>query len=203
MPAVLAGGPTESGILPSVWHDERFGTIELVRYLAALGHARVARVAGEPSFVHSVARTAAFEEATRELELSARVVTTDYTPDSGARATRQLLLDPSPPTAIAFDSDVLAVAGLGVAQQMGFTVPDELSIVAWDDSLLCQVVHPPLTTMTRDVTDFGALACRRLLAMIDEPTATASVEAPRAELLPRGSTGPAPAIRRGRAARLA
>jgi DNA-binding LacI/PurR family transcriptional regulator len=200
MPAVLAGGPTENGILPSVWHDERSGTIELVRYLAALGHRRIARVAGEPSFVHSVARTAAFEEATHGLELSANVVATDYTPDSGARATRQLLLGPEPPTAIAFDSDVLAVTGLGVAQQMGFTVPDDISIVAWDDSLLCQVVHPPLTTMSRDVTDFGALACKRLLAMIDDPTATDDVEAPRAELLPRGSTGPAPAVRSARAA---
>jgi DNA-binding LacI/PurR family transcriptional regulator len=80
-------------------------------------------------------------------------------------------------------------------------VPDDISIVAWDDSLLCQVVHPPLTTMARDVTDFGALACKRLLAMIDDPDATESVEAPRAELFPRGSTGPAPALRRGRSVR--
>jgi DNA-binding LacI/PurR family transcriptional regulator len=200
MPAVLAGGPAQAGTLPSVWHDERSGTLELVRYLAALGHTRIARVAGEPSFVHSVARTEAFEEAVAELGLSARVVPTDYTPDSGTRATRQLLLDADPPTAIAFDSDVLAVAGLGVAQQMGHTVPDDLSIVAWDDSLLCQVVHPPLTTMTRDVTEFGALACRRLRAIIDDPATAVDVEAPRAELQPRGSTGPAPAVRRGRGA---
>jgi DNA-binding LacI/PurR family transcriptional regulator len=203
MPAVLAGGPTDTGSLPSVWHDERSGTVELVRYLAALGHTRIARVAGEPSFVHSVQRTAAFEEATSALELSATVVTTDYTPESGSRATRQLLLGAEPPTAIAFDSDVLAVTGLGVAQQMGFSVPDDISIIAWDDSLLCQVVHPPLTTMARDVTDFGALACKRLLAMIDNPDTTQSVEAPRAELFPRGSTGPAPAVRRGRPARTA
>ena len=85
----------------------------------------------------------AFEEAARDLGLSARVVPTDYPPESGARATRELLTDPEPPTAIAFDSDVLAVAGAGAAQQMGVSVPDELSIVAWDDSLLCQVVHPP------------------------------------------------------------
>jgi DNA-binding LacI/PurR family transcriptional regulator len=98
---------------------------------------------------------------------------------------------------------VLAVAGLGVAQQMGYTVPDDLSIVACDDSLLCQVVHPPLTTMTRDVTAFGALACRRLLAAIDDPSVTDDVEAPRAELFPRGSTGPASLVKRRHAARLA
>ncbi len=109
-----------------------------MRYLAALGHTRVARVAGVPAFVHSTVRTEAFEEVTRELGLSARVVSTDYTPESSARATRQLLSEPEPPTAIAYDSDVLAVTGLGVAQQMGFSVPDDVSIVAWDDSLLCR-----------------------------------------------------------------
>ena len=56
------------------------------------------------------------------------MVATDYTPESGARATRRLLSSPEPPTAIVFDSDLLAVTGLGVAQQMGFDVPDDLSI---------------------------------------------------------------------------
>ena len=136
-----------------------------------------------------------FEEATSELQLSARVITTDYTPESGARATRQLLSDPEPPTAIAYDSDVLAVTGLGVAQQMGFSVPGDVSIVAWDDSLLCQVVHPPLTTVSRDISEYGALACKRLLAAIEDPSDTSAVEAPRGELTTRASTGPAPAPR--------
>ena len=106
------------------------------------------------------------------------MITTDYTPESGARATRQLLSDPEPPTAIAYDSDVLAVTGLGVAQQMGFSVPGDVSIVAWDDSLLCQVVHPPLTTVSRDISAYGALACKRLLAAIEDPDDKTDVEAP-------------------------
>ena len=72
----------------------------------------------------------------------AEVVTTDYTPETGTRATRRLLSAPEPPTAIIFDSDLLAVTGLGVAQQMGFTVPDDLSLIGWDDSLISRVVHP-------------------------------------------------------------
>ena len=124
------------------------------------------------------------------------MISTDYSPESGARATRQLLSDPEPPTAIAYDSDVLAVTGLGVAQQMGFSVPDDVSIVAWDDSLLCQVVHPPLTTLTRDISAYGALACRRLLAAIDGRRRPANVEAPRGELTPRRAPRQAPATRR-------
>ena len=142
LPAVVVGGPLQTAALPSVWHDERAAVVELVRYLAALGHQRIARVAGVEGFVHSVTRTGAFEESARDLGLSARVLPTDYSPEIGARATRELLSDPEPPTAIAYDSDVLAVAGCGAAQQMGVSVPDEVSIVAWDDSLLCQMVHP-------------------------------------------------------------
>ena len=72
-----------------------------------------------------------------------------------ARETRRLLSSPKAPTAIVFDSDLLAVTGLGVAQQMGFSVPDDISIVGWDDSLISQVVHPPLTAITRDIEAFG------------------------------------------------
>ena len=74
LPAVVVGGPPKNGVLPAVWHDEQAAVVELVRYLAALGHTRVARVAGVPAFVHSTARTDAFEEVTRELGVSARVV---------------------------------------------------------------------------------------------------------------------------------
>jgi DNA-binding LacI/PurR family transcriptional regulator len=195
LPAVVVGGPVDGQALPAVWHDERTVVVELVRYLAALGHTRIARVAGVAGFVHSTIRTTAFQEAMSELDLVARVITTDYTPESGARATRQLLSDPEPPTAIAYDSDVLAVTGLGVAQQMGFSVPGDVSIVAWDDSLLCQVVHPPLTTVSRDISEYGALACKRLLAAIEDPGNRANLESPRGELTTRASTGPAPASR--------
>ena len=184
--------------LGSVWHDERAAVVELVRYLAALGHERIARVAGVVGFVHSATRTEAFEEAARDLGLSARVVPTDYSPESGARATRELLTDPEPPTAIAFDSDVLAVAGAGAAQQMGVSVPDELSIVAWDDSLLCQVVHPPITTLTRDIAEFGALGTRQLLALIDGHRGRRSRGAARGADAAREHRRPAPGRRSGR-----
>ena len=50
---------------------------------------------------------------------------------------------------------------------MGFTVPDDVSIVGWDDSLISQVVHPPLTAITRDIQAFGAAAARHLLAAVE------------------------------------
>jgi DNA-binding LacI/PurR family transcriptional regulator len=196
LPAVVVGGPPADRALPAVWHDEASSVVEAVRYLAALGHRRVARVAGLPEFMHSVGRTEAFRRVARSLSLSSRVVSTDFLPESGARATWRLLSESRPPTAIIYDSDVLAATGLGVAQQMGFSVPDDVSIVAGEDSLLSQVVHPPLTSVTRDVPGYGVAAARRLLAAIDGER-RGDVEVPPAQLTVRGSTGPPPTAARG------
>jgi DNA-binding LacI/PurR family transcriptional regulator len=190
LPTVLVGPRGEHG-LPTVWHDEAPVVHEVIRYLAALGHRRIARVAGLREFVHTRIRNDAFAEITAELEISGTVVETDFTPESGARATRRLLSHSERPTAIVFDSDLLAVTGLGVANQMGFSIPGDLSLVAWDDSLLCQVVHPPLTAVTRDIVAYGEAAAGRLLEIANggEP---GDLETPRGELTPRGSTGAAP-----------
>jgi DNA-binding LacI/PurR family transcriptional regulator len=189
LPAVIVGRPLPDGVLPAVWSDEAAMMSEVVRYLAALGHRRIARVAGPNDFVHTLARTDAFERIVHALGLMGEVVETDFTPESGARATRGLLSTPAPPSAVVYESDLLAVAGLGVAQQIGFAVPGDLSIVAWDDSLVCQVVHPPLTAISRDISAYGAAAAKRLLASI-EAQSGGDLETPRGQLTLRGSTGP-------------
>ena len=189
LPAVVVGGPVGNRALPAVFHDEASVVVEAVQYLAALGHTRVAHVTGVSEFVHTGQRTAAFVQATTELGLHTHILETDYSAERGARATRRLLSLPDPPTAIVFDSDLLAVTGLGVAQRMGFAVPDDVSIVGWDDSLISQVVHPPLTAITRDLTGFGATAARHLLAAIDGDAGN-DVQTLRGELTVRGSTAP-------------
>jgi DNA-binding LacI/PurR family transcriptional regulator len=187
LPAVVIGGPLESGVLPCVWHDEASLVTEAIQYLAALGHTRVAHVSGVADFVHTRQRTTAFRQAVRDLELAGEVIETDYSAEGGARATRKLLSSPTPPSAILFDSDLLAVTGLGVVQQMGFSVPDDVSIVGWDDSLISQVVHPPLTAITRDITAYGVAAARHLLDAIDG-RAEGDVQTMRGDLTTRGST---------------
>ncbi len=193
LPAVVVGGPVRDDALSAAWHDEAPVVADVVRYLAKLGHTKIARVSGLSEFVHTATRTAAFLDITGELGLIAEVVETDFAPESGARATRKLLSMPEPPTAIVYDSDLLAVTGLGVAHQMGFSVPEKVSIIAWDDSLMCGIVHPPLTAVTRDIPAYGAAVTKLLLATI-EGLAPDDLKTPRGELTPRGSTGPAPMI---------
>ena len=175
LPAVVVGGPLPDRALPSVWHDEarrRSSRPSATSRRSATPGSPASRASTSSST--RVQRTAAFEDAPRELGLVGEVVATDYTPESGARATRKLLSAPSLRAAIVFDSDVLAVTGLGVVQQMGFAVPDDVSIVGWDDSLICQVVHPPLTAISRDIAAYGVAAGRQLLAAIEGGAAETS-----------------------------
>jgi DNA-binding LacI/PurR family transcriptional regulator len=191
LPAVVIGPPQASGALPSVWSDDAASLVEAVRYLAALGHRRIARVGGIAGLAHTVIRTDAFTAACAALGLAGAVtVPTDYTGEAGAAATRELLAGSPRPTALIFDNDIMAIAGLTVAQDLGLRVPADLSVVAWDDSPVCELVHPPLTALTRDIRGYGAHAARVLLAALaGEPVA--SQQAAPAQLTPRGSTGPA------------
>jgi DNA-binding LacI/PurR family transcriptional regulator len=190
LPAVVIGGPGDTGSVAQIWSDDAGAVTEAVRYLVALGHHRIARVGGPPALLHTQTRTRAFDAVCAALGLeSAGTMPSDYTGEEGGRATRRLLTRADRPTAIIYDNDVMAVAGLAVAQGMGLRVPDELSIVAWDDSPLCSLVHPPLTALSRDISEYGAHAARQLFAAIDGAQ-VGNVQAGTARLTPRGSTAP-------------
>ncbi|MFI6574325.1 LacI family DNA-binding transcriptional regulator [Nocardiopsis sp. NPDC050513] len=190
LPAVVVGSRESAGPLPGLHTDDGAPMREVVRYLAALGHRRITRVAGPESYVHTRERSHAFREAAGEAGIGeARTVCADHTGEAATRVTRTLLAQRDRPTALVFDSDLMAVAGLGVAREMGVDVPSRLSVVAWDDSVLCGLVRPSLTAVARDVAACGNEAARMLLALIEgEPVE--SRPAPRAELHPRASTGP-------------
>lgn len=192
LPVVAVGHPSLTGGLTSVWTDDGTAVTEAVRYLAALGHRRVARVGGAAALGHTAIRTAAFDEAARALALAgAWQVATDFSGDAGARATRSLLTaaPPDRPTAIVYDNDIMAVAGLSVAAEMGLRVPDDVSLLAWDDSQLCRLTHPTLSAMSHDVHGFGAEAARTLFSVIMGGEG-GSHPVPTPVLMPRGSTAP-------------
>ncbi|MEV4062002.1 LacI family DNA-binding transcriptional regulator [Nonomuraea dietziae] len=170
-------------------HDlEVHGTVQ---YLAALGHRRIARVAGLPALVHTAIRDRAFTDICQAAGIESQMIEhTDYSGEEGARATRRLITSPDRPTAIVYDNDIMAVAGLSVAQELSMDVPGELSIVAWDDSPLSQVVRPALTALSRDIPAYGVHAARVLMSLIaGEKVEHFEDAAPR--LTPRASTGSA------------
>ncbi|MFJ3281607.1 LacI family DNA-binding transcriptional regulator [Streptomyces halstedii] len=190
MPAVVIGHPSAAGSLTPVWSDDSAALRDTLTYLAALGHRSVARVAGLPELIHTQLRDRAQREISAGLGLDEPVVVhTDYSGEEGAHATRRLVSASARPTAVIYDNDIMAVAGLSVAQEMGLDVPADLSLVAWDDSQLSRVVRPALTALGRDIPAYGTHAARTLLAMVDDGSAPGFQDAT-ARLVPRGSTAP-------------
>jgi DNA-binding LacI/PurR family transcriptional regulator len=199
LPAVIVGGPGPTGSLSFFPGGDANGVFQIVQHLLMLGHRRIDRVAGSPEFAHTQLRTDVFAEALAGGGATGSVMATDYSHPAAAEATRQLLAGSPPPTAIVYDSDLMAVAGLSTAQEMGVDVPGELSIASFDDSLICRVVRPALTACARDVVGYGAQAARALLSLVeDDPLPPYVVEPPK--LVPRASTAPPPvaAASRGR-----
>jgi DNA-binding LacI/PurR family transcriptional regulator len=189
VPAVVLGGHGRHGELPTVWADDREAMLETVRYLAALGHTRIAHVAGTPAFQHTQRRIRALKDAAGQLGLAdTQSVPTDFSDGEGAAVTRRLLSQPDAPTAIVYDSDLMAVAGLGVATEMGVRVPAELSIVSFDDSVLTRVVHPAITALSRDTHALGVQVAEALMRIVEEPGTVGDIKAATPRLTVREST---------------
>lgn len=192
LPAVVVGmraadAPNYPGI-STVWADDAAAMVSIVGYLHGLGHRRIAHIAGLPGLVHSRHRVESLQAEAARLGLAdVTTVPTDYSEAQGAEATRRVLGGPLPPTAIVYDNDILAMAGLAVAVESGLAVPRDLSIVAWDDSVLCRTAHPPLTSLVRDTAAYGRHAADQLLHLLDGGPA-GSVPDALPTLAARGST---------------
>jgi LacI family repressor for deo operon, udp, cdd, tsx, nupC, and nupG len=90
----------------------------------------------------------------------------DFTFESGAKAVRTLLALPEPPTAIFCHSDVMAIAAIQEAKKLGLRVPQDLSVVGFDDIQFAQYCDPPLTTMSQPRYEIGRQTMLMMLDML-------------------------------------
>lgn len=196
LPAVVIGGvpDAEHPGMSTVWADDAGAMASVVGELYALGHRRIAHIAGLPGLAHTERRIRALRaEAERRGLSEVRSLTTDYSDSEGAAVTRRVLESGAPPTALIYDNDVMAVAGAAAATELGFLVPRDVSVVAWEDSALCRMVRPWLSALSRDTLEFGRTAARELTALLDGgPARTVQVPVPR--LIGRESTGAVPGV---------
>lgn len=172
LPAVMlvAQEPTDEQThgLPAVYTDDAGAITELVDLLVAAGHQRIAHVAGPLRYVHAAARRVAFVRAMEQHGLDPTHVTMgDFAAPSGRDATAQLLDEPSPPTAILYANDVMAIAGLSLARHRGIRVPEDLSITGFDDDTLSAHLSPGLTTVSTGAGERGRAVARALIDAID------------------------------------
>ncbi|WP_157001826.1 LacI family DNA-binding transcriptional regulator [Agromyces laixinhei] len=167
LPAVVIGShESEAGHPAAIWLDDRHVAHSLFDYMVALGHRSIAFVAGPAEFQHTRMRTEVLEGLGAR-GIAGEVIATDFSPNAAATAMRRLLSRPQRPSAVVFDNDVMAIAGLRVAQEMRVAVPDELSIASFDDSVVAGLVRPSITCITRDTFGLGAAAAEFLREQIE------------------------------------
>lgn len=178
-----------------VGFDNRQAAIEITREVIALGHRRIAMIAGitkdnDRAMDRVEGVRAALAEAGLDGE-ALRVVEARYSLNHGRHACATLLDAPRPPTAIICGNDVLAVGAIGMAKRRGLHVPRDLSITGIDDIELARIVDPDLTTIHVPHRRMGKTAAQALLAIRDGVTSCPSTLI-ETHLVRRGSLGPPP-----------
>jgi DNA-binding LacI/PurR family transcriptional regulator len=202
VPVVTVDQPRDTAT-PFVGIDDRAAARAAAEHLRALGHRRV----GVLSFIRaldpdgtlvldlSVERLEGYKQGLAGAWEEGLVrVCRPNAPEPARRATLELLRQPNPPTAILAMSDVLAIGALQAAAELEVSVPDELSLVGFDDNPAAALTTPPLTTVAQPHEEKGRLATERLLDAIKQPAALKG--RPTRDILPtdlvvRQSTAPA------------
>jgi DNA-binding LacI/PurR family transcriptional regulator len=157
--------------------DDRAGAQAAVRHLVNLGHRRIGMIAGVSGPLHwtaPVERRRAYLEVLAEAGIAydpALEVDGDFTVQGGEHAMTRLLAIPHPPTAVFAQSDEMAMGALRALRLHRLKVPEDISVVGFDDHELSEVVG--LTTIAQPVSEQGAEAARLLLNQLDEPKAAA------------------------------
>lgn len=172
--------------------DGAAGTRQAIQHLVFLGHRRIAYLGIDPTFGFSGFRREGYRAALAEMEIAEdpELVLEGLTPIRAESALRRLLGRPDPPTAIFAGADFLALAVLEAARTEGLSVPDDLSLVVFDDNPLVQHASPPLTAVSQPNRELGHQAAQLLLDRVADPGGPHVQRLLRPELVVRSSTAP-------------
>jgi DNA-binding LacI/PurR family transcriptional regulator len=194
VPVVLLNASVEHLGFPTVSTDDVAGVELGFAHLRSLGHERLGMVLGPPDHVPSRRKQEAFTRLATAAGLSVdkAVEHTMFTVEGGQLAT-SLLLERGI-TAAMFASDLLALGGVKAARRAGKRVPDDLSVIGFDDSFLMNCTDPPLSTVRQPIEAMGRAAITLLINQIEGGLTMARELLFEPELVVRSSTGAVPRI---------
>jgi len=177
--------------------DYSQGIFEAITHLHDHGHSEFAFIAGPQNLRSAVTRRTAFVEALRKWGVrSYRVIDSNHKVEGGAEAVRTLIHDHSLPTALLCSNDLTALGAINALEKAGVSVPDDVSIVGFDNIYLSQLSHPPLTTISLSRETLGELAYDALDRMLRSKRHEGAEYVIETRLLVRQSTAP---VRKSRA----
>ncbi len=195
LPIVLVDYEFKNRKISSVLIDNRAGILLAVKHLYELGHRAIGFVGGDIGHPSIAERFTAYRDGLQDLHLKfhesmAAIDEPDTGIENGFRAAQKLLAGNAPrPSAIIAANDALAIGCMQFARSINLKVPDELSLVGFDDIEMSSHTDPTLTTIRVFKEEMGKLAIQRLVEMIKSPKPAVVKTYVPVELVARASTG--------------
>jgi len=175
VPAVLLNCHNSAHSLPTIVPGEVGGGHAATEHLIAEGHTRIGFINGEPWMEAAQDRLKGYRRALATADLPfdpALVRDGDWMSGTGFDGAMSLLKQPRPPTAIFCANDLMALGALEAVKQLGLRVPEDVSVMGYDDQEISRHTHPPLTTVVLPNYEMGRVAVETLIALAQ----TASVQ---------------------------
>jgi LacI family transcriptional regulator/LacI family xylobiose transport system transcriptional regulator len=166
--------------IPSIGVTNWNGARDAVQHLLEQGHTRIGMVAGRSHSLTGAARLHGYRAALEEAGIPydpAIVRSTDFDFDEALVASLHILRSPQPPTAVFAASDAQALGVLEAARQQGLSVPDDLAVMSFDDTLVAAMACPPLSAVRQPFEELGHEATRVLMQVAEgRPPASPRIE---------------------------
>ena len=188
-PTVLVGRDTSIANVDVVTTDEQQAARLVLDHLTAQGHRNIVHVTGG-SNRPAQDRAKAYRAAMRELGLEPREVAGAFTHEAGQEAAREIAAMTPLPTAVVAANDLIAVGAIGVFESLGLRVPEQVSVVGYDDSQIARLDLVQLTSVCQGVDQFGSAAIDLLLNRIDDRATPRVVQRIETTLVQRRTTSP-------------
>lgn len=189
----------ELGHIPSVRVDNKQAAMEATRYLQQLGHRRIGFIAVAKKSLLTQDRELGYRatmDAAGIEVIDGWVTDCDQTLEGARQATRKLLSHPERPTAIFCANDEMAMAAIYEVKRSGLRVPEDISVMGFDDIRFAEIMDPPLTTVVQPTEEIGERTMRRLINAVDGRDIGHEPEIVEHRLIVRDSTAPPPATKR-------
>ncbi len=194
IPFVLTNGTRPEIDAPSIANDDSMAIQTAVRHLASLGHRKVGFATGPEHFIPSRRKLEGFrvglEQHLGQTDPSEHTAVTMFSIEGGHSAAVELL--ETGHTGIVCASDVMALGAIRAARSRGLRVPDDVSVVGFDDSPLMAFTDPPLTTLRQPVAGMAEAAVQALLTELSGGRSSRTESLFESDLIVRGSTAAAP-----------
>jgi len=190
IPVVAIDNSSSDKTIPSIIIDNFNAVRAAVNYLCSIGHKRIGFMTGLEDSDVGKNRYAGYRSglSNHGIKMNEKLVFRgDYSFESGAKGADYFLSLKTPPTAIMCANDAMAIAAIRQAVQRGLSVPDDISVIGFDDIAVATQISPPLTTLAAPIDIITELACNILISLINgEKSETRHIALP-AELVVRES----------------